>query len=629
MMFNQHIRRTSGRHLATIMFCFVLGAGSLYSQTPDKDAKFRLAQGFEQAGEYERAAELFRDLLHNEPGNFTYFDGLQRMLVQSKQYDEAIGLIQDRLKKTPNDQVLFGLLGTVQYRAGREAEAAGAWDRAIFVASSNPQSYRFVASLMIEVRLLDKAAEIYRKGRVACNDPTLYAIELAQLLVASMDYTSATEEFLLWLAQNPNQMGFVLNRFAAFTYKEDGRTAAIKVVQVHIDRTPTLPLYEILAWLFMEGKDFDNAYGVYRRIDDLSSANGVSILGFADKAFREQAYEIASRAYQEALKHPLTSQRIPQARYGRACALMELQLAHDSSGNLLRFSSSSLSPVRSHLGDAVTAFTKIAEDYPQSEYSAKSLYQLALIQFRYFQDLDAAALLFSRVLAEPAARPFVRFDVQLRMAELSVAKGDTVAATAALRSVGGAPGATPDQMDEAQLGLAEIAFFNGRIDDAVNLLATISKNVQNDFANDAIELQVVLQENAGAAPQALSEFGRAEFLARQHKYSEAVQRFLALAQQFSASPLVDDALLRAGGLLAQAGRYPEAMAVYDTLLTRFHDQSTMLDRALFRIAEIYQFGLGQPPKAIAAYERLIAEYGQSVLANDARKRIRALRGETM
>jgi len=611
------------------VLCAVLVVSTLHSQTPDMQAKFRLAQGFEQAGEWERAAELYQDLLRNEQGNFAYFDGLERMYVQLKRYEDAISLVRERLNMWPNDPTLLGLLGTVQYRAGREPEAMTAWQRAIAVAPENQQSYRLVANLMIENRLLDRAAEIYRKGRVACHDPQLFTIELAQLLVASMDYAGATEEFLRWLGQNPAQIAFVQNRLAAFTYKDEGRAAATRIVQAHLDDQPTLRLYELLAWLHMEGKDFDRSLEVYRRIDELSGANGVALLGFAEHVFRERAYDVAARAYREALHRPLPAQRVPQARYGHACALKELQIAADSGAVRGWTRGRPADDARTRLAEAVAAFANIVEEYPQTEYSAKSQYQVGLVQLRHFQDLNSASRTFQLVLAEPAVTPSVRIDVQLRMGELFIARADTVNAVAALRVVLSSPGATPDQIDEAQFRLAEIAFFNGHSDDAVKLLATISTNVQNDFANDALEFQVLLQENTGGPPQALVQYGRAEFLARQHKNTEAVQLFTDLVHTYAASPLVDDALLRAGGLLTQAGLYQEAIASYDRILTQFHDQSKMLDRALFRIAEIYQFGLAQPATAISAYERLLSEQAQSVLANQARKRIRALRGETL
>jgi len=620
----------NARGCATIfLLCFLGGASILLAQTPDVQAKFRLAQGFEQAGEYERAAELYLELHQRDPANFPFFEGLQKMYVQLKRYDEAVAVIRERLKMLPNDAPLYGMLGTVLYRAGREREAMNAWESVIALGPVNPQSYRIVASLMIENRLLDKAAETYRRGRQGCGDPQLFTLELAQLLIASLDYAGATEEFLRWLTANPAQLSFVQTRLASFTYKEEGRAEAIRIVRAHLDDQPTLRLYELLAWLHMEGKDFDRAFDVYRHIDDLSSAGGASLLGFADRAYRERFHAVALRAYREALEKHLPPQQLPHARYGLACAQLELELSSDSTGRPAYAGMRSLDSTRTALVDARDAFSRVVADYPQTEYSARALYQIGLIQLRYFRDLNGAASTFQRVLAEPAARPSLRMDVQLRLAELMIAKAETTNAIAALRTILGTPSATPDQSDEAQLRLAEIAFFNGRIDDAVTALAAISVNVNNDFANDAIALQVLLQENAGGPPQALVQYGRAEYMARQHKIGEAVGMLTDLVRQYPASPLVDDALLRAGELLTQTGRYQEAVETYGRLLTEFREQSRRLDRALLRSGEVQQFGLARPAEAIATYERLLAEYPKSVLADTARKRIRALRGETL
>ncbi len=201
----------------TFILLLALCAQDLRSQTPDVQAKFQLAQGFEQAGEWERAAGLYRELLTREPSNYIYFDGLHRMYMQLKKYDDAVRLIQDLLTRLPADFTLYGMLGTAHYRAGRETQAQETWEHAIALNPANQQSYRVIASVLIENRLLERAAGIYRRGRIACNDPYLFTIELSQLLAASMDYAGATEEYLRWLQQNPAQIGFVQGRMAAFS----------------------------------------------------------------------------------------------------------------------------------------------------------------------------------------------------------------------------------------------------------------------------------------------------------------------------------------------------------------------------------------------------------------------------
>jgi tetratricopeptide (TPR) repeat protein len=84
-----------------------------------------------------------------------------------------------------------------------------------------------------------------------------------------------------------------------------------------------------------------------------------------------------------------------------------------------------------------------------------------------------------------------------------------------------------------------------------------------------------------------------------------------------------------GGLQFSAGFYADAVATYERLLTDFRENSILLDRAQFQLAETYEAGMRDTLKAIAAYEKLLADYPSSVLADEARRRIRRLRGEAL
>lgn len=613
--------------------CLVLllvAATGTRSQTPDVQAKFRLAQGFEQAGEFERALDLYRELLTRDPRNYVFFDAVQRTATQLKRYDEAIAVIRARLEQFPTDIPLHAMLGTALYRAGLEQEAMETWDRTILLDPENVQTYRTVASVLIENRLLDRAADVYRKGRTHSKDPSVFSLELAQLLAGAMDYAGATGEYLRWLQQNPQQLGFVQNRMATFSWKKDGRTAAIATVRNALGSRPDdLQLYELLGWLYLEGKDFAQALDTYRQIDKLSRANGVAILGFADRVFRERAFEVAASAYEEALHGQLPAPRIPQARYGAACAAKELQASADSSQLWILSMGRPASESRTRYAGPLAAFATITEEYPETEYAAKALYQMAMIQLQQYYDLDQSRLLLEKVLNEPAATPSLRTDVRLRLGEIAVARADTLHAAEAFGAVAAMPSATPDQSDEARLRLAELAFFNGRFNDAMGMLDSISVNPRRDFANDALSLHVLLEENALVAPAALAAYGRAEYLARQRKNSEAIGLFLDLVRQFPRAPLVDDALQRVGALYTHAGMFAEAVSTYDRLLTELREQCRMPDRALFSKAEVLHFGLRRLPEAVTTYERLLVEFPSSVLATEARHRIRLIRGETL
>jgi tetratricopeptide (TPR) repeat protein len=619
------------RH-AIILLCTLIAAPATHSQTPDMVAKFRLAQGYEQAGDCERAVPHYEELTGRDPGNYAYFDGLRRCYMQLKRYDDAVALIQRRLLNAPTDVNLRGLLGSALYKGGREKEAYLEWDRAIAADSTNVNTYRMIANLLLENRLLDKTAELYRRARVALKDPALFTIDLAQLLAVSMDFRGATTEYLNWLKQNPAQLTFVQNRMAAFTGREEGRRDALDVVRAELARQEDPRLYELLGWLHLEGRDFESAYAVYRRIESLTNSQGTSIYNFAERAYKEGAYAVAARAYREAIGVPVHASRLPFAKYGYASSIKELSVRADTlpgGGGGSVFQDMPATESQPTYTGAIALFRSIINEYPRSEFSARSYYQIGTLLFERYFDLDGALNAFESVEKELPANHSIIHDVSLNIGEVLTAKGDTSAAARRYLKVAEAPNATPDQQDEAGYRLAELEYFGGSFTSALERLQHISFNLKANYANDAIELAAFLQENKHTAEAALKQYARAHFLARQRKNSEAIPLFLDVIEKNPQALLVDDALMKVASLQTQARLFGDAIASYERLLSEFKETSIALDRAQFQIGEIYQHGLQAPAQAIAAYEKVLINHPHSLLTTEARKRIRDLRGDTL
>lgn len=614
----------------TLLLCVSLSL--LHAQLPEQSMKLKLAQSYEQSGSLEHAATLYAELHAADEANPVYFDGLRRVLLQLKRYDEAIALLNKRVRRYPADVNLLTSLGSMYYKAGSEKEAMAVWERAIAVEPANPNVYRILAAVLIENRLLEKTAELYRRARVACNDPNVFTIDLAQLLAVTMDYAGATAEFIRWLRQNPTQLAFVQGRMATFTGKPEGRAAALQVVRSELSHGEDLRLYELLGWLHMEGKEFSAAFDVYKRIDRMSKAQGVSIYGFAERAFKEGAYDVAAKAYLDAIDLPIAPARMPFAKYGYASALKELSVLSDTMrGFSIGERTGSLPATESqpHYAGAIAYFQQIIREYPHTEFSARSYYQVGRIQLEKFFDLDGALKSFEQVERELPSLNSISFSVSLKIGEVLTAKADTASAAARFRSVIDAPNATPDQHDEASYRLAELEYFNGMFEEAGKRLEDIAINLNADYANDALLLLSFLQENSGRNEEALRNVARADFLARQRKNTEAIPILLEVIEQHPQAMLVDDALMKVAALQAHTGRFQDAIASYERLLAEFKESSIALDRARFNIAELYHFALGDTTRAIDAYERLLADYPQSLLTTEARRRIRTLRGDTL
>jgi tetratricopeptide (TPR) repeat protein len=218
------------------------------------------------------------------------------------------------------------------------------------------------------------------------------------------------------------------------------------------------------------------------------------------------------------------------------------------------------------------------------------------------------------------------YEATLSMAEVQTARNDLGKAREEyIRLVKG----SPDQYrDRILFCIAELDYFEGQFDSATVLLQRISSNAANDLTNDALQLLYFIQENKGAGQAALTEFAAADLLVRQRKYSEALARFQSVALHYPGTSLVDDATMRSGEMNLLLGRVEDALVVFRKVAIDM-PTSILRDQAQMRIGEVYENRLKNKQKAIEAYEEILANFPTSLFVEEARKRIRLLRGDSI
>jgi TolA-binding protein len=185
---------------------------------------------------------------------------------------------------------------------------------------------------------------------------------------------------------------------------------------------------------------------------------------------------------------------------------------------------------------------------------------------------------------------------------------------------------TPEQKDIALFRRAEIQFFKHRFDSALTLLQPLTQNLKADETNDALLLRFFITENMLQFTDALKSYARAELLTRRNRLSEAAAELTALVDLYPNAPLADDAMMAVASNLTRLQRYRDALIVYNTLFEEY-PVSSEKEKAYFRIGELYQYHLDDRMKAIEAYTVILEKYPFSLFSDEARKRIRLLRGD--
>ncbi|MFH0992018.1 MAG: tetratricopeptide repeat protein [bacterium] len=606
------------------------------AQQPDNAARLRLAQSFEQSGDWERSAQLYESLLQAEPQNYVFFDGLRRCYIQLKQYEKAVILLQQRLLLQPNDPNLLSMLGGIYFLGGKEQRADSVWKLIINTDPKNQNLYRLVASQFMEHRLYEKAVESYLSARKATGIQDLFLDEVAMLYGVLQQYEGLTREYLMMLQFKPEQLLYVQARLASYTVREEARRAALRVVGEEIGKTPEkAPLRMLLAWLAMEGKDFSTALQEYRIVDRINKSSGTELFNFAQRALQERAYRSAAIAYREILEQYPSHQMTPWIRFGFARAIEELSNETDSSTALTGFTIPALTPAQpfnrekpvsesqpTH-GGAIELYEGIIHEYPNSDVMLQSFFRLGTIRVNRFFDLDGAASAFGQIV-QRSTNLIITTEARLALAEVHLMRGDLRQSYYQYLSV--QQYNLEQYTDRISFRLSELLYFEAKFDSAAARLRQISTNVNTDLANDALKLLYFIEENKMPTVAALTQFARADLLLRQRKYSEALSLFETIIKEHKTARLIDDATLKIGEIQLLLHRTDEATATFRHMAEEMNT-SIFRDLAQLHIGEIYERILRDTPKAITAYEALLTQFPKSLYVEETRKRIRLLRGD--
>jgi len=628
MMMEKHIFRL----IVIGSICLIPALAYPQQQVPD--VKFRLAQSYERSGNYETATKLYEELYIKDSSNYLVFDALKRMYVQLKRYESALMMIQRRIALTPNDIGLHAQLGTVYIRASDEKNATAAWERGIAVAPHDEFTYRMIADAMVENRMFDQVVVLYQRGRKECGNPSLFTMELAYIYSIMLNYKDATREYLALIRENPGQLPFAQSRIASYANRSDGLEAATLMVEEGVKNDAgNITFLQLVAWLYMEGKRFESAYSIYKTIDEKRRAAGKDIYFFADRALREKAYAIAAKAFRDIISNYPSFPQLPQAKFGYARTLEEASKERDSIPPLsIGYQSPPADKPASEseptYSATLAAYNRVVAEYPSSDVAAQSLLRIAILQQERYFNLDEALATLERIQKSYGMVLSVTLEAKLRLGDVYLSLNRVEKAEATYKSLIDFKPVNKEYRERASLRLAELHYFRGRFQDALTQLRDLTKEPTANITNDALALQIFIQENLQPSDSALKVYSQAELLRRQRKLSEALGIYQTIPTTFPSSPLVDETLMNIGEIFAHMKRYTDAVAANERIINEF-TSSIMTDKAYINIGTIYQFGLNDRIKAIMAYQTLLEKYPNSIYINEARKRIREMRGDSL
>jgi Flp pilus assembly protein TadD len=159
---------------------------------------------------------------------------------QGGEYERALALYQDAVKRNPNDAEAWSNMGQVLVRLGRNAEAIPTFDRAIAIL---PGRWAYHFNRARAYGLLNdwpKAVEGYRAAQQLYPDDYAIAFNLGLALRKTGDHAAAVEQFQKAISLDPGEPTFHLS--LAMSYESLGRMAeAVEAFRRTLELAPEAP----------------------------------------------------------------------------------------------------------------------------------------------------------------------------------------------------------------------------------------------------------------------------------------------------------------------------------------------------------------------------------------------------
>lgn len=365
------------------------------SQEISDDDRKRIGQLYSAARRLEArqqnldAYHIYMELNEFAPEKNEYYDGLRRTLLAMQRYEEAILLIQERSK---NYKRLFSpvkaeaQLGEVYYLMGEKEKAAHHWAIALDKEPHSSNSYQVVASTMARLRLLDDAVSVFERGRHFVSDKDLFALNLATLHQARMDWLNATREYLNTLKVSSNRLNFVRRGLASFPETKEADNAIQIIVEQELKESEgksywqgyQMALREIIVDNYKKRGNFLSALEHVEKIKISDKDLGEKLLKFAGECLEESQDSVAVLALAKASEFLKDAEGV---------AIINLTLAD-------------IETKYSNYKKADSLLTSLLEQHPRGMIRQLVLYKRGINHLYGLNDFDSAIVDMKNVLNE-------------------------------------------------------------------------------------------------------------------------------------------------------------------------------------------------------------------------------------
>lgn len=575
----------------------------------------RLAREFFYKKDYEKARDIYKSLYDNY-GQTSYFNQYADCLILTGDYNVAEKAIKSFLRKNPRNWKSHVDLAHVYSQQGDNDKAVKYLNRLIKDIPDNKNSIIEVTNLLRNKNFNEIAITLFERGAKNPNVGYKFYLEKAYTYNSMLDFENATECYLLFLKENPEQYEMIKNRFRMMMmYNLDGNVDDI-IRMALLRKTQEEPENEefssLLMWFSLQQQDYDMALAQLKALDRRGNGNYENdIIYIAQIAGDNRQYDIAIDAYDYILKKSGEGVFYVQATIGLIKAEYDRAVANGSHDKDF------YENLSEKIDDAVGKIGLSSEMMPLITVQAE------ILAFELNRFDDAKELLNNVLTMNMSA--LRKAELKMKLADIYLFTDEVWEATLLYSQIEKALKNEPIA-HEARFKNAQLRYFIGEFEWANAALDILKSATSKLVANDAMTLSLTISDNLEYDTIALRRLAKADYYIYQHNYYVANQILDSIIAYNPNEVSLPNVFYRKAKIAVNNGEFEAADSLYRRVYEGYAD-SYIADEALIENALVLENQLDRKEDAMECYSRLFDYYTASVYVAQARKSYRRLRDE--
>lgn len=597
------------------LFCFLtlFCVNDLNAQSRQVDEK--LAREFYQKKDYEKAGEIYKNL-YETYGYSTYFTYYTDCLTLTGDYAAAEKALKSYLKQNPNNWKAHVDLAYNYMQQGENDKATKYLNKVLKDVPNNISSIREVASLLRNRNFNDLAIAMYDRGAKDPNIDYSFNLEKAYVYNSMLDFENATECYLLFLKENPEQYEMVKNRLRVMMMYDLNGNVDDVIRMALLRKTQAEPENEeyasLLMWFSLQMQDYDLALMQLKALDKRGHGNYENdIIYIAQIASDNRQYDIAVDAYEYVLKKDDQGVFYVNATVGLIKTEYAQAVANGSHDKAF------YDKLSERIDEAIRKIGINDETLPLITVQAR------IMAFELGRFEEAVALLNHSLEMNMSA--YRKAELKMELADIYLFTDEVWEATLLYSQIEKTLKNEPIA-HEARFKNAQLRYFIGEFEWANATLDVLKAATSKLVANDAMTLSLTISDNLEYDTIGLKRLAKADYYIYQRKYGLANRMLDSVVAYNPNEVSLPSAFYRKAKIAFEDGDFVTADSLYKRVYEGYAD-SYMADEALMEDAMLLERQLDRREEAMECYARLFDYYTASVYVAQARKSYRRLRDE--